>query len=483
MTTLYHIQPRINHIDVGIVAIAVLAVTVSVWFIALGYCWVPFGLFGTAIACGVILRRWKWGIFGLLIYLPFAGIPTIMLYPAPVISLLIKDLLFVIPAYFGFFVWYAKNHWAVPKLFAGGPIRLLIALGLIVFAQVFNPALTNRLVGLVGVKVWLFYVPLCILGYHLIDSQDHLLRLTKLMLIVSLVPVLVGLIEAVLIYSGFSYQVYSFYGDAASAVTQGYAETTLGEGRLVRIPSTFTFAAQYYNYLLAMLAIAYAVWLAESQKRRRRYLLLAMMGLIVLAGMLSGARGAFVMIPLFFFCTVLLKANWHKSWQPLVVVPGGVVVTILLIDTTLRDLFSALSDLTRSYIFEVQIGEFIEALNITLLGLGSGMNTGPARYLANASLIGLENFYAKIVVELGIPGLVIVLALFGTILARSLAELYRLRNPVLRAYSVSLIAFLLISMINLWKGSYLDIDPLNVYFWLFAGILMKLPHLESMQVS
>jgi hypothetical protein len=29
----------------------------------------------------------------------------------------------------------------------------------------------------------------------------------------------------------------------------------------------------------------------------------------------------------------------------------------------------------------------------------------------------------------------------------------------------------------------LDIDPLNVYFWLFAGILMKLPHLEDMQVS
>jgi hypothetical protein len=472
---------RINYRAVWNIAIAVIAGAVSVWFIVVGYYWVPFVLFGTVVVYGVIFQSWKRGIYGLLIYLPFAGIPTIMLYPAPVISLLIKDLLFVIPVYVSFVGWYARNHRNVPSLFAGGPIWLLSVLGFIVFVQVFNPALTDKIVGLVGVKVWLFYVPLYILGYHLIDSQDQLFSLTKLMLIVALFPALIGLLEAVLIYSGFSHQVYSFYGDAASDVTQGFAQTILGESQLVRIPSTFTFVTQYYNYLLAMLAIAYVAWMAAPRKKKSRHWKLAMMGLIALAGMLSGARGAFVLIPLFFLCIVLLKANWRKSWQPVAVVPVSVVVTILLVDTTLSDLFSALSDLTRSYIFEAQIGEFIKALNITLWGLGTGMNTNAARYLGDISIFRLENFYAKTVVELGIPGLFIILVLFGTILARGLAEFYCLRNPVLRAYSVSLIAFLLIAMINLWKGSYLDIDPLNVYFWLFAGILMKLPKLDAIE--
>ena len=28
------------------------------------------------------------------------------------------------------------------------------------------------------------------------------------------------------------------------------------------------------------------------------------------------------------------------------------------------------------------------------------------------------------------------------------------------------------------KAQYFDLDPINIYFWLFAGILMGLPRLE-----
>jgi hypothetical protein len=29
------------------------------------------------------------------------------------------------------------------------------------------------------------------------------------------------------------------------------------------------------------------------------------------------------------------------------------------------------------------------------------------------------------------------------------------------------------------KGQYFDLDPLNVYFWLFVGLLFKLPALDA----
>ena len=35
------------------------------------------------------------------------------------------------------------------------------------------------------------------------------------------------------------------------------------------------------------------------------------------------------------------------------------------------------------------------------------------------------------------------------------------------------------SLVYAVKGQYLDLDPLNVYFWLFAGMLFKLPALED----
>jgi hypothetical protein len=50
---------------------------------------------------------------------------------------------------------------------------------------------------------------------------------------------------------------------------------------------------------------------------------------------------------------------------------------------------------------------------------------------------------------------------------------------VTKAYAQALLAFLIVAIVNEWKGSYLDIDPLNVYFWLFAGVLLRTPFLRA----
>src|SRR2546422_10078993 len=53
-----------------------------------------------------ILARWQRGVYGLLGYLPFAGVVTLALYPweGPAVfnPVLCKDWLFVVPAYLGF---------------------------------------------------------------------------------------------------------------------------------------------------------------------------------------------------------------------------------------------------------------------------------------------------------------------------------------------------------------------------------------------
>ena len=46
---------------------------------------------------------------------------------------------------------------------------------------------------------------------------------------------------------------------------------------------------------------------------------------------------------------------------------------------------------------------------------------------------------------------------------------------------IAVVAFLVWNLVYGIKGQYMDFDPINVYFWLFAGILMKLPALESVR--
>ncbi len=441
----------------------------------------------------VILKNWRRGIYALLIYLPFAGLPTILLYPAPRITLLIKDLLFVIPAYLGFILWWhSRYQHNRPVLFPNrGMIPLALLVGLL-FIQFFNPNLINPLVGLIGLKVWLFYVPLFFLGYHFVDSKEQLFKVVNCVFWVALVPVLVGIIQVVLLYSGYSKLAYSVYGPAVAAVTQNFA--TLGidcvNGKncnawLVRTPSIFTFVTQYWLFLLTMYPLGYAIWMkANQQKNRFSQWYLALLGLVIVAAFSSGTRAALVVTPFYFLLVAIISGKLKHFWKPMLLLAGGFVVMAVLLGISTNIFISYIIEVLAYYLGrEGLMSEHFRALDTTLLGAGVGMSTGPARYAFNASdavtqLTAFESFYAKTIVELGVLGLIIVLILLGLLLWNGYRCVICLKDPILRHLAVGLLALLLVTVIYLAKGAVIDYDPLNVYFWLYAGILMKLPKLE-----
>ena len=46
--------------------------------------------------------------------------------------------------------------------------------------------------------------------------------------------------------------------------------------------------------------------------------------------------------------------------------------------------------------------------------------------------------------------------------------------PVFRCCSNAFLAFMIVVALNSFKGWLIDLDPVNVYYWLFAGILLKM---------
>lgn len=466
----------------------VLSAGLLVGIILVEFYWLPFVVFGALIVYLAILSNWKVGIYGLIGYLPFAGIPTILLYPAPTITLLVKDFLFIIPTYLSFIIWYSRRGSKTPLFFSGAPMRLFIALAGILIIHLFNPRLTHLLVGLVGLKVWLLYIPLFFLGYHLIDSKERLFQIARVILFIGMIPVTIGLLEAFLIYTGSPDVVYSFYGPAARAVTMEFwVGNVVGIGQSLRkIPSTFTFATQYWTFLLAMFPISYALWMNSKLKGQQRNLwYLVFLGLITLAGFSSGAKAAFVITPCYYLLVVVLGRNWVQSWKPAGIFAGALIIIVTLLNTTLNDLFGFTRDISILYASK-EGGIFFEysrMLEVTWIGLGPGMSTGPARYAVDSlgltsGFVGYEGFYAKTIVEIGVPGLIIVVSLFTSLLITGYRTFGRLHDRALRAFGAGILAFLFLQVVYLVKGAFLDIDPLNVYFWLFAGILMKLPSLD-----
>jgi hypothetical protein len=441
-----------------------------------------FVLAAIVLAClyGFIFIRWQRGFYGLLAYLPFAGAVTLALYPwkAP---LLFKDLLFVLPLYIGFFARLSSGRESLhglPRL----PTILMIILGIIVVAQMANPGVENYLMGLIGLKVWLFYLPLFFLSFAFVASERDLFLLLRLLVVLSLIPSIIGIAEALLVQvSGYHATMNAIYGGAASIATQRFTAFQIGAGILPRIPSTFTFVAQYMGYTLAMLGPCYALWRADPSPRWRQ--LGGWVFLIVtLASFLSGARAAFVFVPLLIALIFGVERGFSGMARGGIYVVGIFLGALAILRVGSYALYEQLSRLFVAYTEDIVYSGLVQAIAAAPLGAGTGTNTGPARYafVEPVSFVAIENYYAKAAYELGILGLLVVMGLFLSLAFLGYHSHQRLQSPLLRVCSAGLLAFLVVMILNSFKGWQIDLDPINVYFWVFAGVLMKLPALDKM---
>lgn len=433
------------------------------------------------------VQDWRRSVRGLLLFLPYSGLLIIATYPATGPSALAKDALFVVPAYLGFGAYVlARRADSSPRL----PLGLGTILAAIVLLQMLNPSIPNPAVSVIGAKVWLMYIPMAWLGYHLIQSRDDLEHMLRLMTLAAMVPAVIGIVEGVLVNTGHSDIVYAPYGNAASAVTQGFANVGDGAGTIKRVPSTFSFVGQYYLFTMSMLVVSYAYWRGFLVKRGglpARLGALAFL-IIVLSGLLSGARGAILFVPVVIIVMVGIDRRGLSSWF---LIPFVAVVPVALVSSTVfgsspSALLSTLLEHAKAEFGLNTVQGFQNAFSHTIVGLGTGVDTVSARYALPAfdpfRLVGgrvEESWWVKAVLELGVVGLAAVVVLLGTIMVRALRTFRVLADPQLRTVAAGFVALVAFVLVYNLKGSFLDLDPTNVLFWLFVGILFKLPALEE----
>ena len=437
-------------------------------------------LFAFAVFWVPIIQRWRWGLFLLFLYVPVSGYITLMMYPAKY-PLLFKDLLFVIPAYLGFALWILSGR-RTPLRVPASVVVLLSSLAALVVVHVFNPSTLNFLTALIGAKVWLFYLPLVFLGSALIETRDDFTRVCKILTLVSWIPVSVGILQVLLtIANGYVPTMEAFYGPVAASATQGFSRFEFG-GSLFRIPSTFTFVAQYFGYLMFMMVPSYVLIRLGPTAAWRTFARVSFAS-IVLAALFSGQRAAFVFLPLQLFLLFAIDRQPKALFSLVITVPVLSFVGFSVLGISPWMLFDTLDFLLRLYGETVVYQGLVDAFDKTLLGLGAGMNTGPARHGFGGVEVApfIENYYAKAVVELGVLGLVILVLLFAAVIFRGFRSIRQIEDRELRSAAAAILAFLITMIVTSLKGWYLDLDPVNVYFWLFAGILFKLPYLRSQE--
>ena len=141
----------------------------------------------TAVAWAAIIPKWQRGVYAAIAYMSLQGIVVAALYPSPYPAIF-KDLLCVIPAYLGILLYSAIRPGKLTAMsLPGGVTASLAGLVSLVLVQSFNPNVTNWVVAAIGLKVWLFYVPLTFLAYLMAGTREGIVALLRFMLIVSII--------------------------------------------------------------------------------------------------------------------------------------------------------------------------------------------------------------------------------------------------------------------------------------------------------
>src|SRR5712692_5656559 len=169
------------------------------------------------------------------------------------------------------------------------PLSIFIWLGLL---QVFNANSPSIWYGLLGVKVYFYYLPLMFLGYALLRSEMDLHRLLVLNVALAGIVALVGVIQAIV---GPDFLNPTVLVPELAALGRAYRYAPISGTQLLRPNSVFVSDGRFSSFLLLMwlLGLGAAGYLLPRTRGGRK-LVLAGIALVAAAIVLSGSRGAFV---------------------------------------------------------------------------------------------------------------------------------------------------------------------------------------------
>jgi hypothetical protein len=440
-------------------------------------------LFGLPIIIGAwvaIIVNWRWGALGLAYYTPFTGPIIVAMYPSP-LGTLMRDLIVVVPLYISYFLLAGSPH---AKRVPVQVLAMYGALLLLVLLSLTKPTVPNAMVAGIGTKVWLFYIPLLFIGAAYARDEFELRGILRTIIVTGWIPWIVGLIMIIgAVTYDYEATMTFFYGE--------YAKNVMGAFHymgafLYRITGSFQYNSQYGVFCWYIIFPLMMLMELERTRGWRMFLWLSL-GVGMIAGFSSGARGNFLFMPM---VVIMIQMFRMKSkgmiWNGIMVVGGlGLFLAVSGLDGA--NIAGEVANLTSVYGREFAAQGLMDAVaKGGLFGLGAGTNTGAARHGMDRSELAfmvdggafIENFYGKAVVELGVLGFFVMLGCYGMLFLYCLQMRSQLKLDRFKGVASGGCALIAFSALVSFKGWTLDVEPMNYYFYLTIGLILGLPYVE-----
>jgi len=385
------------------------------------------------------------------------------------------------------------------------PLSLFIWLGIL---QVFNANSPSIWYGLLGVKVYFYYVPLMFLGYALLRSEMDLHRLLVLNVALAGIVALVGVIQAIV---GPDFLNPTVLAPELAGLGRAYRYAPISGATLLRPNSVFVSDGRFSSFLLLMwlLGLGAAGYLLPRTRGGRK-LVFAGIALVAAAIVLSGSRGALVygVSSALVLVAAFLWGGPGRRLESgrgsiravrgaLLLVGVGLLCIVFIFPAAVGARWAFYSETLSpdspsfegvSRGWDYPVSEFLKAYSSPEWLIGNGIGTaslgvGYVSVLLGqpASRLGVESGFGTLILELGILGPLLWLAWSVALLVSGWKVVRRLRGTRLFPIGFAIFWLALLVLLPFTYGGLQSYQNyiLNAFLWLLVGILFRLPELPA----
>jgi len=387
------------------------------------------------------------------------------------------------------------------------PPALKCALGLFVLfglVQVFNPNSPSLVYGLLGLKLYFYYLPLLFVGYAFVRTERDLQRFLFVSVGAAIPVALIGIIQAIV---GLDF--LNPKGGVDINELGHLTRMTPSGLEVPRPPSVFVSDGRFAQYILLafILGLGTAGYFLLRGKRGRK-LVFPALGLVALAAVMSGGRGCFtyvvassLLIPAgFLWGAPPRSADTYRLFKAIrrsfIVVALSLALAIVLFPKEIgaplafyRETVALDSPDSETFnrAWDYPVANFLAAFSDREWMMGHGIGTASLGVQYVSHLLGqpfpqiaVESGYGTLIAESGILGLILWLVWTIVFIFAALKVVLQLRGkptfPI--ALAIFWFSFLLLFPFT-WGGMVVYQNfIMNSYFWLLAGILFRLPTLQ-----
>src|SRR5712692_1639147 len=386
------------------------------------------------------------------------------------------------------------------------PLALFFWLGVL---QLFNPSSPSLFYGLLGLKLYFYYIPLMFVGYALLRSTNDVNKFLMVNLALAGVIAFLGVTQAIV---GLDFLNPTELAPDIAQLGRYTRYTPLTGVAVSRPSSVFVSDGRFASYLamIWVFGLGAAGYLLQRDRRYRR-VVLASMSFVFMGIVLSGSRGAFmytlasslVLVGAFLWGSPFSWAGGRRRSRAIytafgiagialliviLIFPGAVGARWTLYSETLSPVSPRFELVGRAWNYP--IANFMQVFDYPNWPLGYGIGTASlgGQYVARIlrvppSNIGVESGFSTLLLEMGVLGLVLWL-IWTTVLVCSAWRIVRkLRGTP--AFPIGFSIFWFASLL-LFPFTYAGLASyqnfvLNAYVWLLLGILYRLPELQAQE--